>query len=334
MPTQKNKPIRWGLLAAGGIARKFVAGARALPDAQVCAVASRTPGKAETFARELAVSKSYDSYEALVEDPDIDAVYVAGTHNLHEGATLLALEAGKPVLCEKPLAVNAAEVQRMRAKAEEKKLFLMEAMWTRFLPAIVQLREWIAEGRIGTVRQVIASFGVPATPESCPRLFDPALAGGTLLDRGIYPLSFASMIAGGQNPEAINSLGTLGPTGVDHEVLIQARYPGDILASLETSLSFRSDNTATVVGTKGKIHLPDLFFCAQEVTLETKGEKVVRSFPEPWEEMFRHQIAEVHRCLRAGEWESPTMPLAESERLAEQMDDMRASWGLRYPGEE
>lgn len=333
MSSPYSDPIRWGLLAAGGIARKFVAGARALPDAEICAVASRTPGKAKTFASELEVPKSYDSYEALVQDPEIDAVYVAGTHNLHEEATLLALEAGKPVLCEKPLAVNAAEVRRMREKARGKGLFLMEALWTRYLPAIVQLREWIAEGRIGEVRQVIASFGVPATLESCPRLFDMNLAGGTLLDRGIYPLNFASMVAKGQAPEAINSLGTLGPTGVDHEVLIQARYPGDLLASLQTSLSFWSDNTATVVGTEGKIELPDLFLCAQEVTLKTKGETLTKAFPEPGEEMFRHQIAEVHRCLRAGETESPVMPLAESELLASQMDEMRASWGLRYPGE-
>ena len=328
-----KKTLRWGILGAGDIARKFARSARVVPQAEVQAVASNTSGKAQAMAKEWKIPTAYDSYEALVQDPNIDLVYVANTHNFHHAAVLLALRAGKGVLCEKPLAMNAGEAGEMIDQARQSELFLMEAMWSRFLPVFRQSREWVAAGEIGEVRQVQASFGVPVTPEQRSRVFDPALAGGALLDLGIYPLALASMLAGGKAPEEMVSLVEKGPTGVDHTCSLQLRYPKALQASLLASVDYRASNIAEIVGTRGKIHLPDLFMCAQEVTLIRDGERITRAFPEPPEETFRHEIEEVQRCWWAGEKESPEMPLDETLQLAKTMDAFRAQWGLRYPGE-
>jgi predicted dehydrogenase len=330
-----NTTVTWGILGCGRIARKFAASLAAVPEARLAAVAARSPGKAAAFAAELKDVAACDSYESLLADPAIQAVYVANTHNFHHDTIMLALEAGKHVLCEKPFALNARQARACIDQARAKGLFMMEGMWTRFLPAVAQVREWLAEGRIGRVQQIYAGFGFGFGKEfpADGRLLNPALAGGALLDVGIYPLSFASMIAGGTKPLSIKSEATLGTTGVDLDGTYLLRYEDDVTAVLCTSFTTGLDNRARVMGRAGEIILPATFIGATEVQLCGVDEDLTRRFPCPAQETFKYEISHVCECLRQGRTESEVMPLAETLLLAETMDALRAQWGLHYPGE-
>ncbi len=332
MNTQPSK-IRWGVLGCGGIARKFVVSARASASAEIRAAASQTPGKAAAFARSHEIEYSHDSYAALLQDPKIDAVYVANTHNFHHETVLEALQAGKAVLCEKPLAINARQAREMVALARARKLFLMEAMWTRFLPAVAQMRAWIAEGRIGEPRAVQANFGINRSFPPEHRMVNPNLAGGVLLDLGIYPLSMASMIAGGAAPQAIHSVSKMGPTGVDIEDAILLAYPNHLHAQLRCGIESDLPSAALVAGQGGTISLPSIFIAARSVELSTPTETITRHFPFPDLEGFRFEIDSVCQCLQIGLTESPIMPLDETIAIAATMDALRKQWGLAYKGE-
>lgn len=328
-----NRIVNWGILASGGIARKFAASAKTTENARLIAVASRTPGKAGAFADEHRVNKSFDSYEALLADPSIDAVYVANTHNFHHQTVLQALESGKAVLCEKPLAINAQQATEMISAARKRDLFLMEGMWTRFLPAVVQMQRWIAEGRIGKPRQLFASFGTnaPFAPEH--RMLNPKLAGGALLDLGIYPLSLASMVAQGEKPSLQHSICEIGKTGVDVEDSLLLSYPCGLVAHLCSGIKSRYTNSATLCGETGTITLPPVFIGAQSVTLQTEKETITKDFPCEFMHGFRYEIEAVSNCILKGLTECETMPLDETLQLARTMDAFRAEWGLRYEGE-
>ena len=196
--------IKWGIIGCGGIARKFAICLKDVEGAELCAVASATPGKAEKFAEQFGVDSAYGDYKQLVARDDIQAVYVATTHNFHYDNVVLCLEHDKAVLCEKPLTVAAWEAEKLVALARERKLFLMMAMWTRFLPAICQVREWLDDGAIGELRQIRADFGFNAVYNPAGRMYNKALAGGALLDAGVYPISFANMVAG--TPVAVEAI--------------------------------------------------------------------------------------------------------------------------------
>ena len=323
---QEQPPLRWGILGSGGIAAKFTTSVDAVEDATVIAAASNTPGRARAFAQTHGIPRHYDNYQALVKDKDVDAVYVANTHNFHFESAMLALSHGKPVLCEKPMAVTAAEARQLVALAREKNVFLMEAMWTRFLPAIGQLRDWLAEGRIGAVKQIRAEFGfrVPWDPKG--RMWNPDLAGGSLLDMGIYPLSFASMVMGGRAPESIQSIVEPASTGVDAAVCALLKYPGNVLASVASSISTTLSGTAQIFGEEGDILVPNLFISTEKVELHSRNETIVRCFPCPPPQGFRYEIEEATRLIREGQKESTIMPLDETIRLAEMMDTISAQW--------
>ncbi len=325
--------ISWGILGCGWIARKFAISARASGTAEVRSVASRTPGRAAVFAQTHEIEFYHDSYEALLADPQIQAVYVANTHNFHHETVLEALHADKAVLCEKPLAINARQAREMIEVARSRKVFLMEAMWTRFLPAVVQFRDWINEGRIGTPRTVQASFGVNRSFPPDHRMVNPDLAGGVLLDLGIYPLSMASMIARGVAPQTIHSVCRKGPTGVDVEDAILLTYPDGLHAQLRCGIESALPSTVVAAGNQGSISLPSVFISARSVELKTEDETIIRYFPFADLEGFRFEIEAVNKCLLDGQTECPTMPLDETLRLAETMDALRAEWGLRYRGE-
>ncbi len=326
-----SQPIRWGILGAGHIARKLVTSIRSTDGCEIVAASSRTPGKAEAFACEWGIPVHTDDYGQLVERTDIDVVYVATTHNLHMEAALLALKAGKAVLCEKPLALSASQAKTMAQAARESGAFLMEAMWTRFLPAHAQARQWMAEGRIGRIKQIHSSFGFDG--QHVQRLIDPDLAGGALLDLGIYPLSFASGIMGGQKPARIQSMVEMTSTGVDGSSMIQYDYGEGVFADLKCSILNRLSNEGWILGTKGRIHFPADCHSAQVVRLLTDSGAEEVSFREDDSITFKYQVEEVNRCLRDGLGESPVMPVDESIRIAETMDALREEWGLRYPGE-
>jgi len=329
------KRIRWGILGAGRIARKFVASAKATEWTDIAAIASRSGDKPTDYAAELDIPAAHDSYESLLDDPSIDAVYVANTHNFHLDTVLLALNADKAVLCEKPLAVNAQQAKAMIDLARRRKRFLMEGMWTRFLPAVVQLRDWIAQGRIGRPKQVRVSFAYDRgqlDPEN--RLMNPALAGGALLDHGIYGLSFASMVAHGSAPEEIVSAKRISNTGVDVDHCISLAYPNELTAHCWGSFTTNLTNTAEVIGEHGSITLEELFIQAKSVQLKTKRETLTRRFPYPSEEGFRYEIDAACHSIADGATECPIMPLDETLLLAETMDAIRRQWGLVYPFEQ
>ncbi|HMQ31408.1 MAG TPA: Gfo/Idh/MocA family oxidoreductase [Chloroflexaceae bacterium] len=325
------EPIRWGILSTGGIAAAFVRGLRQLPDAAVAAVGSRTAAAAEAFGAEHGIPRRHGSYEALAADPEVDVIYVATPHNLHAANVRLCLEAGKAVLCEKPFTVNAAEAAAVVALARERGLFLMEAMWTRFRPHMVELRRMLAAGAIGEPRLVRADYGFRSPFNPGHRLFARELAGGALLDVGVYPVSFVHMVLGA--PEQVVSAAHLGETGVDEQMAAILSYPGGRQAVVTAATRTLSPRGAVVAGTEGYITIENPWYPPSAMTLHRPEQEPLRVELPPGDGGLSVQAAEVHRCLRAGLTESATMPLDESVAVMTTLDRIRAPWGLRYPGE-
>lgn len=325
--------IHWGLLGLGSITRRFAKSLADVPDAEVYAVASRTQEKADSFGADIGANKCYGSYEALANDPDVDVIYIGTPHTYHMPNTLMCLDADKPVLCEKPFAVNRDQAAAMINRARKKKLFLMDAFWTRFLPATVKLRELLADEVIGDIMLLQVDFGFRVekiAPEH--RLFNPDLAGGALLDVGSYSVQLASMVFGKQ-PEEMVSLGTLGNTGVDELSATIFKYSDYEMATMTASIRLNTPQEARIVGTKGYISIPD-WWHPTELTLNFEGKSPERLSFEFTGEGFNYQAAEVGRCLRAGLTESPVMPLDETLAIMDTLDRIRAIWGLRYPFED
>ncbi|WP_226038091.1 Gfo/Idh/MocA family protein [Aquibacillus saliphilus] len=326
-----EKKIKWGILGTGGIAKKFAEDLSYASNADRIAVGSRTKNSAKEFAERYGIERAYGSYQELAEDKDVDAIYVATPHPFHKENVMACLRAGKAVLCEKPFTVRAEELEELIDFAKDKKLFLMEAMWTRFLPPIVKVREWINNGKIGEVRLVKADFGfrAPWNPEW--RLLNPDLGGGALLDAGIYPVSFASMILGAK-PEKITSTAHIGETGVDEEFSIIMSYPGGKTASLNGAVRLNLTNEAYILGTEGYIHIPS-FHSAKSASLYIGKEKVETFIDDRESTGYAFEAEEVGRALSEGLKESSVMPLNESLEIMKLMDEVRGQWGLKYPFE-
>ena len=322
--------VRWGILGAGSIAKRFSEGVKALPDATLTAVGSRDQGKADAFADTYDIPHRHASYEALVADPDVDVIYVATPHNFHKEHSLLALQAGKPVLCEKPFTINAGELEEVVRVARDRKLFLMEGMWSRFFPLMYRLRELIREGAIGEPRIVECDFGFRAGVNPEGRLFKPALGGGGLMDVGVYTVSFASMVLG--TPDRITGMATMGETGVDELAGMLLGHPNGSLATLSTAIRVNTPHTATVNGTDGRITLHTNWWKPTKMTISRGGkDEVIEASIEG--SGFNYEAAEVGRCLREGKLESDIMPLDESLAIMRTLDTLRAQWGLKYPME-
>ncbi|RKU21765.1 dehydrogenase [Candidatus Poribacteria bacterium] len=326
-----SRKIRWGILGPGGIAHKFASALKAIPDAEIVAVGSRDLQRANIFADAFDIPHRHGNYVELTANSDVDVIYVATPHPFHKECAILCLEAGKAVLCEKPLTVDADQAEKMIACAREHKQFLMEAMWTRFIPVMVKVREWLADGAIGEPRMLTADFGnwVELSTENLKgRLFTPELAGGALLDIGVYTISLASMVFG--TPAEITSLAHIGETGVDERAAILLGYEAGQIASLSCAITTRTSQDARIFGTKGAIHIPN-FARATSATLEVPG-KEPQQIEIPFiENGFEYQAIEVINCLRASELESDVMPLDESLSIIKTMDVARAQWGLEYP---
>ncbi len=322
---------RWGILGAGNIAKQFARGLAVLPDATLAAVGSRDADKAAAFAAEFGGERSHGSYEALVADPAVDVIYVATPHPLLRPHSLLCLEAGKPVLCEKPFAVNAAQAREVVAVARERRLFCMEAMWTRFLPIYDQVRAWLAEGAIGEPRMLTADFGFRSGWNPERRLLNPALAGGSLLDVGIYVIALAFHVFG-RRPCAVTGLPGLGETGVDEQAAYVLGFDRGELAVLSSAIRTSTPHEARIDGTEGRIRI-DAFWHATRATLTVPGRDPVVC-ERPFEGTgYNCEAAAVMACLAAGQTECALMPLDETIAIAETMDELRRQWGLRYPME-
>ncbi len=326
-----TKVFRWGILGPGNIAAKFATGVAALADQEVVAVGSRTQASADRFADRFSIRRRHTGYEALAADPEVDAIYVATPHNFHREHTILALRHGKHVLCEKPFAINAAEAQEMVDVAREAGIFLMEAMWSRFLPIIVEVRRLIADGAIGAVQMIQADFGFRASFNPASRLFDPALGGGALLDVGVYPVSLATLLLG--EPDRIAAVAALGATGIDENTGMLLGYPGGEVALLATTVRASTLQEAIILGSAGSIRLHSPWWVGNTLTLQRAGddaEVVARPFIANG---YSHEAMEVADCVRAGRLESKTMPLNESLLVMRIMDAVRAQLGMKYPME-
>lgn len=321
-------PIRWGIAATGAIAAQMTAALATLPDAEVVAVGSRTQEAADAFAAAHGIERAHGSYEALYADDGVDIVYVASPHSHHHAMTIAALDAGRHVLCEKAFALNATQAREMVAAAQRNDRFLMEAMWTWFIPAVVEIRDRIATGEIGELRSIEANFAIPVRdPDGRHRRAD--LAGGAMLDLGIYPIAFARFLAG--DPIEVRVLGTLADTGVDSNVGGVVRFAGDVLGVFHTGLDALSGLDASIVGTAGRIDVKAPFWCATRYVVHIPGTEAVR-VDRPHQGLA-HEAAHAMERIRGGHRESEVIPLATTVSTMELLDEIRAQLGVVYPGE-
>lgn len=322
-------PLRWAILGAGGIAGAFAGAVTRHTRSQVVAVGSRDLQRATRFAGQHDIPRAHGSYEALVADPDIDAVYVATPHSEHRDHALLAIAAGRPVLVEKAFTRDAAAAQEVLAAAGAAGVFAMEAMWTRFLPHMVALRELVAAGGIGEPIGLVADHGQDMRhhPPS-HRLHDPALAGGALLDLGVYPVSFAHDLFG--VPDRITALGSRTATGVDGQVSLALGFGEVMQASLHTTLWARTATTAVVFGTEGRVELADRFYGPTSFAL-------VRADGDGWTyrdhvvDGLQYEAAEVARCVAAGAQQSSVMGWQATLDVMHTLDEARRQVGVVFP---
>ncbi|CAH7457597.1 trans-1,2-dihydrobenzene-1,2-diol dehydrogenase [Phodopus roborovskii] len=327
--------LRWGIVSAGLIAGDFTTMLCSLPPSehQVVAVAARDPNRSKEFAQKHNIPKAYGSYEELAQDPNVEVAYIATQHPQHKSAVLLCLAAGKAVLCEKPMGVKAAEVREMAAEARSRGIFLMEAIWSRFFPAMEALREVLVQGTIGDVRVARAEMGIQVT--WLPRATDLSQAGGSLLDLGIYCIQFLSTVFGAQKPEKISAVADIHETGVDSTVSVLLWYPGGAHGSFSCSITSSLPNTAYVIGTKGMAQIRRTW-CPTELVVNDEH----KEFPPPVlgkgytflnGPCLSYEANHVRECLRKGLKESPVVPLAESELLAEILEEVRKAIGVTFP---
>ena len=323
-----DQSIKWGIIGLGKIAGKIADALKLVDGAELYAVASRTQEKAVLFGSTHAAEKSYGSYEELVKDSAVDVVYIATPHVSHAEMTLLCLNHGKSVLCEKPFAMNRKEVELMIDLAKEKQLFLMEAMWTRFIPATEKVLELIQDGVIGELRSVHADFGFSAEYEPGKRLFNKSLGGGALLDIGIYPLYLSYLILG--QPQDIQATAHIGPTGVDHSVAMLLSFAGDRQGILHTTLTSTTQTSAWIHGSEGSIYMhPRFHHCDRLSVLKNHEEVAVYDIPFLGNG-YCHEIIEVAECLRQGKTQSSLMSWEDSLALIDLLDGVRDRIGLVY----
>ena len=324
------KSYNWGVLAPGNIANNFAKGLKHAPGGVFNAVGSRDLGRAQKFAAEYGFAKAYGSYEELAADKDLDIVYVSSQHPQHMEHAMLCMKNKKSVLCEKPLAVNAAQAKKMTDCAKENGVFFMEAMWTRFLPSVVKVRELIGGGAIGAVKHISADFSFRSQIDPEGRLFRPDAAGGSLLDVGVYNVSFCSMLYKKQ-PDRIQSHMNIGETDVDELASALFSYGGGETAFVMSAIRLSTNQEAIIYGEDGYIQIPSYWHGDTVILSNSDGKKELKF---PFEASgFQFEIIEAMRCLGAGLKESPVMPHAESLAVMETLDKIRAAHGLKYPFE-
>jgi predicted dehydrogenase len=298
----------------------------------LAAVASRSIESAQAFGAEFGAAATYGSYQELVDTPGVDLVYIGTPHPQHAANALMALRAGKGVLCEKPFTMNLREAEQVVALARSKNLFLMEAMWTRFMPALAEVRRIVASGEIGTVHQVVADFGFKADVGPEHRVFNPVLGGGALLDLGIYPLSIAAALLG--PVESVRAQAEMGPTGVDVQTGFTLKHRGGGLSACSCSLQARTPGELTVSGERGHVRMNTMFHRAQSITV-VLDDGSSRTVDTPFVgNGYVHEAIEAQRCFSAGLIESPGMTHDETLALMGVMDEVRRQIGLTYEADE
>lgn len=324
-----NKTFRWGIIGTGGIATAFATDLQRLPDHMVAAVGSRSSQKGQAFASQFPNCRAYGSYEELVADLNIDGIYVATPHPSHVSGTLLALHAGKPVLCEKPFAVNASEAKIMIDTAREKNLTLMEAMWTRFLPHIKEVRQTLNSGVVGEIISVEADHGQRLAPLQIPRLMLPEFAGGALLDLGVYPISFAHMVLG--VPAKITASAAFTPEGVDGQTTAIFDYASGAQAILTANMITDTPCRAVISGTLGRIEIDRTFYSPTSIRV-ILNDNSIAEYPNEYEgHGLREQAIEFANLVRTGQKESTLLTLDETYQIMQSMDKIRRLIQLKFP---
>lgn len=327
-----DNKIKWGIISTGHIAGRFAETVNQIPEAELVAVASRKPEPAKEFAQQYKIPRYYGSYEELAKDPDIDVVYIATPHSFHLENSVLCMRNGKSVLCEKALAINAKEAREMVRVAREENVFLMEAMIPRHIPVLQKVDHWIREGKIGEVRMIKASRCARGQFSHEARHLNPDLGGGSLLDVGVYVISFAYQILGKAPVESIG-LGHIGDYGSDEQGVAILKFDQGEIADLSFALRTEAVNDAFIFGTEGYIKIHEIFAIAQKASLFI-DKKEAEVLDEPFVgHPMQFEIEEVMRCLQLGLKESPLMPLNESIQIMETMDQIRKPWSLRYPND-
>lgn len=322
---------RWGIVGTGTIAGELAAALAEVDGVELAAVGSRRAATAQAFAAEHHAPRAHGSYAALFADEEVDVVYVATPHALHRDNTLAALDAGKAVLCEKPFAIRAGEAREMVARARQRGCFLMEAVWTRLLPLVVELKRRLDEGALGAPRMLTADFGFRGDLDPSSILFRPELGGGALLDVGAYPVWLAHLVWGA--PERVVAMADLGASGVDEQSAALLGWPGGALAVLSSAIRTETQQEAFLCGTEAQLQLHRPWWRPERMTIRRDGqpdevvERPIRGGG------YAYEILEVERCLAAGLLESPALPWADSVARAETLDRIRAAMGLRYPME-
>ncbi|MEM7357882.1 MAG: Gfo/Idh/MocA family oxidoreductase [Pseudomonadota bacterium] len=330
---------RWGIIAPGNIANRFAEALQGNADAECYAVAGRSLERTKAFADRHGFQHSYVGIDDLMADPNVDVIYIASPHSAHMEQSIACLRGGKPTLCEKPMTINAQQASAVTRIAAEHNTFYMEAMWTRCLPIYDVVRDWLEQERIGDIKLVQATFGFQRDFEPTHRLYDPELAGGALLDMGIYPITFSHWVYQ-QDPESISALGHIGESGVDEQLAIALKYPNGRLAQLGSAITANTNHDGWIYGSRGKIKLHAPFWGSEAATLyeDIDAAEGIQKSPETITRNhtingFEGEIAEVHRCLDLGLLESPRVNWQTSLSIMMIMDEIRQQLGLRYPME-
>ena len=321
------KKIRWGIAAPGAIANKFAKAVKNVEGAELVAVAARSGEKAKAFAEKYDIPNVFEGYEKMAEWEGVDAVYVATPHPFHKPVAEIYLNAKKHVLCEKPICVNVAQATALKECAAKNGVFLMEAMWTRFLPAIKEAQEIVENGEIGDVLGIEADFCYRIEPEEDSKVFKNEIAGGSLLDVGVYGLHFAAVFLG-NSPESVVATANV-QDGVDLHTVVALKYKDGAVANITSAINLHKPETAYIYGTKGHIYLPN-FYGAQEIFVAVGGDAryIEKSSIG---EGFEEEIIEVCDCIRAGKLQSDILPLDESIAILKIMDESRKQIDVKYP---
>jgi predicted dehydrogenase len=324
--------LRWGILATGGIAHAFTSDLRTA-GLTVSAVGSRRPEAAEEFAREFDIPRAHGSYEDLVADPDVDIVYIATPHPYHAENALLALDAGKHVLVEKPFTLNAAEAARVRDRAAERGLVVLEAMWTRFLPHMARIREILAAGDLGEIRAVIVDHTQKISDDPSHRLNALELGGGALLDLGIYPVSFVHQVLGA--PTTISAQARLADTGADAEIATIFTHASGAVSTTLSSSRGAGPNTASIIGTEARLDIDRVWYNASTFRVVAPDGTVREEYVSQIEGRgMQFQALAAEDLVRSGRLSGDILPIDETVEIMRTLDAVRAEIGLRYPGED
>lgn len=326
------RTIKWGIIGTGSISSKFAKALTQMKDTQLIAAASRSEEKARAFTEQFGIEKAYGSYEELAKDPDIDVVYIGTPHTEHKANSELCIKNKKAVLCEKPFTLNGKETKYLMDLAKEHNVFLMEAMWTKFLPANRKVKQWLAEEKVGKIKKIQASFGFNVPYNEKNRLYNYDLAGGALLDAGVYPITYAVYLME-KLPVQVLSTGIFLENGIDVQNGILFKFDNDVLAMISSAVNAQIGQDAIIIGDNGRIVVPRFLTASKAYVYDKDGNEIEVFEEEGRINGYEYEAYEVNDCIRSKKTESSINPLKDTFDIMLIMDSIRQEWGLKYKQE-